>query len=94
MFLAPSKWGGSPKTKTDKPVASRPLGHWPEMARPLIRQVGPGQAELGCFLFGCFQFHDGCLSENKYFDQLHFSFDCHCDVPLMLLAPNSRRVFR
>jgi len=35
-----------------------------------MSQVGPGQARFGCF-------HDCCLSENNYFDQLNFTFDCH-----------------
>ena len=39
-------------------------------SRPLIRPVGPGQARFGCF-------HDCCLRENNYFDQLKFTFDCH-----------------
>ena len=40
------------------------------MARPLTRQVVPGQARFGCF-------HDCCLSEKNYFDELNFTFDCH-----------------
>jgi len=53
-------------------VASRPLGQSGSRAkaRPLIRQVGPGQARFGCF-------HDCFLSENNYFDQLNFTLDCH-----------------
>ena len=42
-----------------------PIGPGRALARPLIRQVGPGQARFGCF-------HDCCLSENNYFDQLNF----------------------
>ena len=44
------------------------IGPGRALARPLIRQVGPGQARFGCF-------HDCCLSENL--DQLNFTFDCH-----------------
>jgi len=48
-------------TQNKGPVASRPLAG---------RQVGSGQARFGCF-------HDCCFSENNYFDQLNFTFDCH-----------------
>jgi len=46
------------------------IGPGRALARPLMSQVGPGQARFGCF-------HDCCLSENNYFDQLNFTFDCH-----------------
>ena len=46
------------------------IGPGRALARPLISQVGPGQARFGCF-------HDCYLSENNYFDQLNFRFDCH-----------------
>ena len=46
------------------------IGPGRALARPLISQVGPGQARFGCF-------DDCCLSENNYFDRLNFTFDCH-----------------
>jgi len=46
------------------------IGPGRALARPLIGQVGPGQARFGCV-------HNCCLSENNYFDKLNFTFDCH-----------------
>jgi len=49
------------------------IGPGRALARPLIQQVGPGQARFRCF-------HHCCLSENNYFDQLNFTFDCHNNI--------------